>query len=150
MFNGRTQEYDDTTISNSGFWPDIEIAEFQKQRAIPLQIPNEMLSSVLIAAMQGVNIDLQSVEQDYKGQGINRAADISADRINGENHAETLYKKAVFARAKAELLPEFNVLSSREIHTNREYADEQKSLLAEATHAIRTLKGKRRGSVWLI
>lgn len=150
MFNGRTQEYDDTTISNSGFWPEIEIAEFQKQRAIPLQIPNEMLKSVLIAAMQGVNIDLQSVEQDYKGQGINQAAGISADRINGENHAETLYKKAVFARAKAELLPEFNVLSSREIHTNREYADEQKSLLAEATHAIRTLKGKRRGSVWLI
>lgn len=150
MFNGRTQEYDDTTISNSGFWPEIEIAEFQKQRAIPLQIPNEMLKSVLIAAMQGVNIDLQSVEQDYKGQGINRAEDISADRINGENYAETLYKKAVFARAKAELLPEFNVLSSREIHTNREYADEQKSLLAEATHAIRTLKGKRRGSVWLI
>lgn len=150
MFNGRTQEYDDTTISNSGFWPEIEIAEFQKQRAIPLQIPNEMLKSVLIAAMQGVNIDLQSVEQDYKGQGINQAADISADRINGENYAETLYKKAVFARAKAELLPEFNVLSSREIHTNREYADEHKSLLAEATHAIRTLKGKRRGSVWLI
>ncbi|WP_109079256.1 head completion/stabilization protein [Aggregatibacter kilianii] len=150
MFNGRTQEYDDTTISNSGFWSDIEIAEFQKQRAIPLQIPNEMLKSVLIAAMQGVNIDLQGVEQDYKGQGINRAADISTDRINGENYAETLYKKAVFARAKAELLPEFNVLSSREIHTNREYADEQKSLLAEATHAIRTLKGKRRGSVWLI
>ena len=109
-----------------------------------------MLKSVLIAAMQGVNIDLQSVEQDYKGQGINQAADISADRINGENYAETLYKKAVFARAKAELLPEFNVLSSREIHTNREYADEQKSLLAEATHAIRTLKGKRRGAVWLI
>lgn len=150
MFNGRTQEYDDTTIENSGFWPEIEIAEFQKQRAIPLQIPNEMLKSVLIAAMQGVNIDLQSVEKDYKGQGINRAADISADRINGENYAETLYKKAVFARAKAELLPEFNVLSSREIHTNREYADEQKSLLAEATHSIRTLKGKRRGSVWLI
>lgn len=150
MFNGRTQEYDDTTIENSGFWPEIEIAEFQKQRAIPLQIPNEMLKSVLIAAMQGVNIDLQSVELDYKGQGINQAADISADRINGENYAETLYKKAVFARAKAELLPEFNVLSSREIHTNREYADEQKSLLAEATHAIRTLKGKRRGSVWLI
>ncbi|MBN6067869.1 head completion/stabilization protein [Aggregatibacter actinomycetemcomitans] len=150
MFNGRTQEYDDTTITNSGFWSDIEIAEFQKQRAIPLQITNEMLKSVLIAAMQGVNIDLQSVEQYYKGIGINSAAQISADRINGENYAETLYKKAVFARAKAELLPEFNVLSSREIHTNREYADEQRSLLAEATHAIRTLKGKKRGSVWLI
>jgi len=31
---------------------------------------------------------------------------ISTQWINGENYAETLYKKAVFARAKAELLPE--------------------------------------------
>lgn len=150
MFNGRAREYNTDTISNSGFWPHIEIAEFQKQRAIPLQINDQMIRPVLIAAMQGVNIDLQAVEQHYKEMGINSAAQISNDYIDGENYAETLYKKAVFARAKAELLPEFNVLSSREIHANREYADEQKSLLAEATHAIRTLKGKRRGSVWLI
>ena len=103
MFNGRAREYNTDTISNSGFWPHIEIAEFQKQRAIPLQINDQMIRPVLIAAMQGVNIDLQAVEQHYKEMGIKSAAQISNDYIDGENYAETLYKKAVFARAKAEL-----------------------------------------------
>ena len=150
MFNGRTQDYDDTTITNSGFWCDITIDKFQKQRAIPLQIPVEMVKAALIAAMQGINIDLAEVEENYRKSKINSVQEISAQRIDGENYAESLYKKAVFARAKAALLPEFNTLSGREIHQNREYVAEQKSLLAEATHAIRTLKGKKRGSVWLL
>ncbi|OOF58918.1 head completion/stabilization protein [Rodentibacter myodis] len=150
MFNGRTQDYDDTVISNSGFWCDVSIEEFQKQRAIPLQIPVEMVKTVLVAAMQGVNLDLVTVEENYRQSAVNSVREISSQSINGENYAETLYKKAVFARAKAELLPEFNTLSGREIHQNREYVAEQKSLLAEATHAIRTLKGKKRGSVWLL
>ena len=71
MFNGRTQDYDDTTITNSGFWCDITIDEFQKQRAIPLQIPVEMVKAVLIAAMQGINIDLAEVEENYRKSKIN-------------------------------------------------------------------------------
>lgn len=150
MFNGRTQDYDDTVITNNGFWSDIYVEEFQKQRAIPLQIPVEMVKAALVAAMQGVDLDLADVAESYRKSAVNSVTEISSPLINDENYAETLYKKAVFARAKAELLPEFNTLSGREIHQNREYVAEQKSLLAEATHAIRTLKGKKRGSVWLL
>ncbi|HHF3921301.1 head completion/stabilization protein [Haemophilus influenzae] len=150
MFNGRTQDYDDTVITNNGFWSDIYVEEFQKQRAIPLQIPVEMVKAALVAAMQGVDLDLADVAESYRKSAVNAATEISQPLINGENYAQTLYKKAVFARAKAELLPEFNTLSGREIHQNRDYVTEQKSLLAEATHAIRTLKGKKRGSVWLL
>ncbi|HHF3363771.1 head completion/stabilization protein [Haemophilus haemolyticus] len=150
MFNGRTQDYDDTVITNNGFWSDIYVEEFQKQRAIPLQIPVEMVKAALVAAMQGVDLDLADVAENYRKSAVNSVTEISSPLINDENYAETLYKKAVFARAKAELLPEFNTLSGREIHQNREYVAEQKSLLAEATHAIRTLKGKKRGSVWLL
>ncbi|AXP56229.1 head completion/stabilization protein [Haemophilus influenzae] len=150
MFNGRTQDYDDTVITNNGFWSDIYVEEFQKQRAIPLQIPVEMVKAALVAAMQGVDLDLADVAESYRKSAVNSVTEISSPLINDENYAETLYKKAVFARAKAELLPEFNTLSGREIHQNRDYVTEQKSLLAEATHAIRTLKGKKRGSVWLL
>ncbi|QEQ58718.1 head completion/stabilization protein [Haemophilus influenzae biotype aegyptius] len=150
MFNGRTQDYDDSVITNNGFWSDIYVEEFQKQRAIPLQIPVEMVKAALVAAMQGIDLDLADVAESYRKSAVNSVTEISSSLINGENYAETLYKKAVFARAKAELLPEFNTLSGREIHQNRDYVTEQKSLLAEATHAIRTLKGKKRGSVWLL
>ncbi|WP_112075171.1 head completion/stabilization protein, partial [Haemophilus influenzae] len=119
-------------------------------RAIPLQIPVEMVKAALVAAMQGLDLDLADIAESYRKSAVNSVTEISTQWINGENYAETLYKKAVFARAKAELLPEFNTLSGREIHQNRDYVTEQKSLLAEATHAIRTLKGKKRGSVWLL
>ncbi|HGO5853314.1 TPA: head completion/stabilization protein [Mannheimia haemolytica] len=150
MFNGRTTEYDDISITNNGFWPDVNVQEFQKQRAIPLQIPLEMVKASLISAMQQVNLDLVEVEKKHLDNGIENAEQISVVTVGGENYAQTLYKKAVFARAKHELLPEFNTLSGREVHQNRQYAEEQKSLLAEATHAIRVLKGKKRGSVCLI
>ncbi|WP_409500202.1 head completion/stabilization protein [Mannheimia glucosida] len=150
MFNGRTTEYDDISITNNGFWPDVNVQEFQKQRAIPLQIPLEMVKASLISAMQQVNLDLVEVEKKHLDNGIENAEQISVVTVGGENYAQTLYKKAVFARAKHELLPEFNTLSGREVHQNRQYAEEQKSLLAEATHAIRVLKDKKRGSVCLI
>ncbi|QNS14277.1 head completion/stabilization protein [Mannheimia bovis] len=150
MFNGRTTEYDDITITNNGFWPDVNVQEFQKQRAIPFQIPVEMVRASLISAMQQVNLDLVEVEKKHLDSGIENAEQISASTVGGENYAQTLYKKAVFARAKHELLPEFNTLSARELHEKRQYVEEQKSLLAEATHAIRVLKGKNRGSVCLI
>ncbi|MFY1028142.1 head completion/stabilization protein [Actinobacillus seminis] len=150
MFNGRSTEYDDIFIENNGFWAGINIEEFQKQRAIPLQIPLEMCKAALIAAMQGVNLDLKDVENRYRREGIQSVGQIQGSVVNGENYVQTLYKKSVFARAKAELLPEFNTLSAREIHENRQYVAEQKSLLAEASFAIRTLKGKKRSMVKLI
>lgn len=150
MFNGRETEYDDITITNNGFWSDINVQEFQKQRAIPFQIPVEMIKASLVSAMQQVNLDLIDVVEQHKSNGVYSVVDIASETVGGENYAQTLYKKAVFARAKHELLPEFNTLSAREVHENRQYVEEQKSLLAEATHAIRVLKGKRRGSVCLV
>lgn len=150
MFSGSRVEYDDTTIESGGFWGNVSVAEFQKTRAIPLQIPFEMLRAVLIAAMQQLEIDLLEVEKRYRSSGLDTVADVAGNKINGDNFAVTLYKKALFARAKSDLLPEFATVSGREVHENRQYVGEQKSLLSEATFAIRTLKGKKRGGVWLL
>ena len=114
------------------------------------EIIRKMVKASLVSAIQQVNLDLTEVVERHKTNGILSVADISSETVGGENYAQTLYKKAVFARAKHELLPEFNTLSAREVHENRQYVEEQKSLLAEATHAIRVLKGKRRGSVCLV
>lgn len=150
MFNGRETTFSDTVIPNTGFWQAINIADFQKERSIPFNIPIEAVKSALVTAMQELELDLAEVVKRYKKQGIHRVEDVAQRTINQQNYAEALYKKAVFARAKADLLPEFNTLSGRDIHQNRDYVSEQKSLLAEATRAIRTLKGKKRGSVHLI
>lgn len=150
MFNGRETQYSDEIIRSTGFWGDIAVADFQQQRGIPLQVPVELVKASLVYAMQSIELDLAEVEQAYLQQAVSSAADIAGTKINGENHVQTLYKKAVFARAKHDLLPEFATLSARELHEKRDVIVEQKQLLAEATMAIRALKGKRRGGVHLL
>lgn len=150
MFSEIEPDYDDSIIESSGFWGSISVGEFQKTRTIPMQIPIEMVKTVLIHAMQALEIDLQDVEAKYRTEGWQTAAEVKGIIINGENIAQTSYKKAVFARAKADLLTEYSTINAREIHEGRDMVKEQKSLLSEATFAIRTLKEKKRGSVCLI
>ena len=150
MFNGRETQYSDEIIRSTGFWGDIAVADFQQQRSIPLQVPVELVKTSLVYAMRSIELELVEVEQAYLQQAVSSAADIAGTKINGENHVQTLYKKAVFARAKHDLLPEFATLSARELHEKRDVIAEQKQLLAETTMAIRALKGKRRGGVHLL
>ncbi|MFD0965986.1 head completion/stabilization protein [Seminibacterium arietis] len=152
MFNGRSEEYSEKILKNNGFWADIPIKEFQLQRAIPLQIPQEMIEAALIESMLGVSLELITVAENYRLKGVQHVSEIPSILTQGlqQNYQTILYKKAVYARAKAILIPEFATLSAREIHEKREYIEEQKSLEAEAVQAIRLLKGKKRGSVCLI
>lgn len=150
MFNGRETQYSDEIIHSTGFWGDIAVADFQQQRSIPLQVPVELVKTSLVYAMRSIELELVEVEQAYLQQAVSSAADIAGTKINGENHVQTLYKKAVFARAKHDLLPEFATLSARELHEKRDVTKEQKKLLSEVTFVIRALKGKRRGGVHLL
>lgn len=151
MFNGRQTEYTQEIIENNGFFGTVNVADFQKQRSIPLQISQEMTKAALVYAVQTVERDLSQVSARYRKQGIQEAADIAESPfINGKNYHQILFEKAVFARAKAELLPEFATLSARELHEKRDLVTEQRHLLAEAVQAIRELKGKGRGSVALL
>ncbi|WP_261764824.1 head completion/stabilization protein [Avibacterium paragallinarum] len=94
MFNGVAIEYDDSVISSNGFWGDIEVSEFQKQRAIPVQVPIEMIKASLIQAMQEVELELEEVADRYQAKGILHVREITAVQIGGENFAQTQYKKS--------------------------------------------------------
>lgn len=151
MFNGRETTYSQETVENNGFFGSVNVGDFQKQRSIPLQISLEMTKAVLVYAVQTVERNLAMVADKYRKQGIRHAEDImDSPFINGKNYQQVLFEKAVFARAKAELLPEFATLSARDLHEKRDLVKEQKSLLTEAVQAIRELKGKGRGSVALL
>ncbi len=156
MFNGREQpELSPIIFGGEGFWGKISVADFQKQRAIPLQIPLSLIENALIYAIDSVELDLQDVEAFYRAKGYQYVEELPSPLVgsqNGQtaNRMHRLYEKAVFARAKAELLPEFSTLSAREIHEARQSVTEQRQLEKEATMAIRAIKGKKRGSATLI
>lgn len=141
MFNGRKEEASSEILAESEFWPALDVGEFQRMRAIPLQIGEALIKDALHYAKAAVEIELSAyVIQQKEQNGVTTA----------EEMAQILYKKAVFALAKGELLPEFATLSARELHDKRDYVVEKRLLQAEATQAIRAIKGKKRSGVHLI
>lgn len=150
MFNGRKSETSVDVIESDGFWGGVSVGDFQESRAIPLQIPLPLMKEALIYALHSVETDLKTETERYQSAGIEKVNDLDLPKINGKNHLQALFQKAVFARAKAELLPEFATISARELHEKRGDVSEQKQLQAEAVLAIRAIKGKKRGGVHFI
>lgn len=132
MFNGRKREESERRIESSK-WSELDVKDFQILRAIPLHIPEALIAEALTYAAATVDAELAELEIDEPS-----------------NVQRILYRRAVFARAKAELLPEFSTMAARDLHEKREYVNEQKMLLAEATQAIRAIKGKPRSGVHFI
>ncbi|EFB7123980.1 head completion/stabilization protein, partial [Escherichia coli] len=89
-------------LKNDGFWPDLVMADFRRSRTIPLDIPASLAEQALLSAVFEVNTALTGVKSRYVVQGIAQAADVEGPQLNGESALCAQYKKAVFARAKAD------------------------------------------------
>ena len=150
VFSGTPIDYQDATLENDGFWPDLSLEEFQKQRSIPPDIDGGTVGQALLTAAGEVNSKLVSVRDGYTGQGVEKASDAAGIKIEGENLLCGQYKKAVFARAKADLMGEFATIGRRETHPGQESAETREGLLAEAAVVIRAIKGLPRVTVRMI
>lgn len=104
MFSGKPIDYQDATLKNVGFWPDLNLKEFQVQRTIPPDVDAGTVAQALITAAGEVNSDLASVEAKHHANGYSHAAEVPGVSIDAENLLCAQYKKAVYARAKADLL----------------------------------------------
>lgn len=150
MLIGRDNEIHSEKIRTESFWGDVYVADFIENRGIPLQIPKNLIIDALTYAFHSVEIELAEEQQQFINEGFDDVEMLYLPRVNGKNRIQLLFQKAVYARAKAELLPEFATLSARELHEKRNTVAERRQLLAEATTAIRAIKGKKRGGVHFI
>ncbi|MGG6033103.1 head completion/stabilization protein, partial [Salmonella enterica] len=105
-------------LTNDGFWPDLVLADFRRSRTIPLDIPASLAEQALLSAVFEVNAALTGVKTRYTMQGINQASDVEGPQLNGKNALCAQYEKAVFARAKADLLGEFTAVNTRHADSN--------------------------------
>ncbi len=150
MFKAKSGDYSEDVISNDAFWPDIHVDDFQRRRSIPPDIDQDQVASYLLAAVTEINDELADYVADKIAAGYQTAADVPGVHINNENQLTNQYKKAVYARAKADLIGEFASISRREAHTAQDAPDTVARLLAESSFVLRSIKGYPRIGVSLI
>ncbi|WP_153446907.1 head completion/stabilization protein [Vibrio algicola] len=154
MLTGQgTPTYQDTEITNDGFWPNLNAGDFERRRSTPMAQDAENIQYAIVAAIDSCNIELELLKADYLENGINSAADVTTGAtIAGKNALCIQYERAVFARAKADLLPDFATVHQRDAGKDlAERSQETKNeLLAESNRIIRNMYGKTRSTVTMI
>lgn len=150
-FSGRQIEYQNEPIVNGvTFWPDLNLADFQKSRTIPPELPASTAAQALLAAIAEINDDAADVVTYWQGKGHATALDTPGAKMADENQLTAQYKKAVYARAKADLLGEFASIGRRETHPGQESSETRAILLAEVAFVLRNMKKFPRVGVHLI
>jgi hypothetical protein len=153
MFTASSDSYQDTTISNDGFWPDINAGDFERMRGTPVAQDNERIAYAVVNAIASVNLELEMLKAGYLAEGIATAAEIEVfPKIGDKNRIEIQYQAAVFARAKADLLPDFSTVHQKKEgdHLAERSLELKNELLAESERIIRNLLGMNRASVALL
>lgn len=152
MFSGKGIDYQETEI-HQVWWPTINVGDFEARRGVPADMSPEKIAALLFAAVEQVNIELAPYQQRQIEQGNNSAEAVQGGAtMQGINRLCHLYQTAIFARAKADLLPEYATGQMRKVGdtvAERE-PDTRDNLLAESQVHIRTILGKRRASAMLL
>jgi len=104
-------------ISNDGFWPDLLIGDLLQNYRIPPEYADGVIKTGLTLAMIRINQRLAEVKQAIVLLGHSNLADYTlanSQQIAGVEVLLTEYQNAVFTRAKAGLLQQFNSLNRKE------------------------------------
>lgn len=159
MFAGKDIDYSAATIRNDGFWPDVAVADFERRRALPADLDQQTTGAALLAAVSEINLQLATHQAELQAKGYANAAAVPGPRLGSSADADAdtnalteQYLAAVFARAKAALLPEFASVTERTTANNQveRSPDQRAQLLAESQQLVRIIKGKYRAGVSLI
>ncbi|MBC3410079.1 head completion/stabilization protein [Pseudomonas sp. SWRI51] len=148
-FSGKPTTVVEQTIENNGFWPDLSLAEYQKAYRLPGEYLSEVLVTQLELAMVEVNQDLARVEVAIKAAGVTCLEDgASPGSVQGWGYAAkvSLYKRAVYCRAKATALTDFATVTRRDVaeNTGKEAPERADTYLAFSQQAVRALQGRSR------
>ena len=91
-------------IMNDPWFVDLSLLEFSDKWSIPAHFKNDLLEDKLIFACDEVNQSLLDFLIEKQAEGFSSLADVNAQEINGESVKVAQYKRAVYAKAKAELV----------------------------------------------
>lgn len=145
-FSGKPTTLVELAIENDGFWPDLDVAEFQKGYRLPAEYLVELLTAELTTAMTEVNRDLAKLKAQWQGLGVSSVESADTRVLPERTFQAATYKRAVYCRAKASLLPQFVTIIRRDSAENlgKELPDRPETFLAFSQQAVRSLQGRGR------
>ncbi|HGO5816105.1 TPA: head completion/stabilization protein [Mannheimia haemolytica] len=136
----------DETITNNGFFPNIELLEVRNAMRIDGTVINERLKQAVIEAMATVNADLKAYRLNaQQAQKANLQA-CDDEQINGESVLVYKYKRAVYCLAVANLYERYRSYdSTKEGHDKAEELESTAGDLKRDYHfAVRDILGENR------
>lgn len=143
---------DEADIRNAPFWPDISPAACREAMRIGTEITPKRLRHSLIDAMLEANQDLLQWQKQQEEQGHDELAAVPVDEIDGESRYLSLYRRAVYSFAKAELTERYRDYDST-LNASQQ-ADKLDNTIDQyrrmAILAIRGILGRSHSTVELI
>jgi hypothetical protein len=133
-------------IENDGFWPDLDLGNFQRTHRLPADRLVDLQVTELTLAMGAVNTDLARKKTQWQSAGVSNVESADSTVLPERTYIAELYRQAVYYRAKAELLPQYATATRRETaeNTGKEAPESSANLLARSQQAIRALQGRGR------
>ena len=151
-FSGKPTALVEHPISNDGFWPDLDVAEFQKGYRLPAEYLVELLVDGISMATGQINLDLAQRKNSWQAVGITSLCAAEPMTLPECEFMITSYKRAVYCRAKAYLLGQFSTVNRRESAENlaKEAVNTAQMFLVLSQQAVRLIQGRGRITAELI
>ncbi|MCY1367195.1 Phage head completion protein (GPL) [compost metagenome] len=145
-FSGKPTQVIEHPIGNDGFWPDLDVAEFQRLYRLPAEYLVELLVDGITTAMAEVNQDLARRKRAWQAAGITRVESADSQLLPERAMYVAHYKRAVYCRAKAQLLVQFATVNRRPEAENpgKEGAETRELFLTFSQQAVRLIQGRSR------
>jgi hypothetical protein len=151
-FSGKPTTLIAQPITNDGFWPDLDLAEFQRGYRLPAEFLFELLVDGITQAIGEVNMDLAKRKADWQAVGIHNVANADPMLLAERTFMAASYKRAVYCRAKAYLLAQFATVNRRDTAANwaKESPQTHDQFLCFSQQAVRLIQGRSRVTAELI
>lgn len=142
-------------VKNDGWWPDIDLAALRKAIRIRDTVTTERLREAVLGAMITVGRDLDSWGEGKRVGGAASLATVTGRAnvdLDGEPRLVILYRRAIGATAKAELVERYrDIDSTKASERDADMLDHTPAeLRRDALYAIRDILERGRIAVELI
>ena len=142
-FSGRTPQKLDIEIGNNGFFPPLNLGDFQERYRISSEYRQNTIGAQTVAALIEVNRLLNPKLCEWQRTGYTELAAVPAVELGELHELVELYKTAVFARAKAKLVRQYPSQNrrDRQDYPGKEGDEVEQDFIEESEQAVAMIIG---------